>query len=339
MRCSIRRVLLSACAGIFLSATLTNASAEVTEVRFARQFSLGYLQFYLMEHHQLVEKHAKAARLPDVKVTWATINSPAAMNDALLSGTIDIVSGGVPGLVTIWARTQGTSNPVKGVVTMSSMPALLNSREARIKTIADFKPDDKIAMPGVKSTLQAIILQMAAAKQWGPSEYARLDPLTVGMPPPDATIALLSNAADVGSVFSVPPFQNQQLETPGIHTVLNSFDVFGGPHTFACVWTATQFREKNPKVFAAVIAAFREATMMMNESVKEASQLWIDRAKSKLPLDKVMAIAADPQVKWTMVPMNSMKFAEFMHCVGTIKVKPASWKDMFFPEIHDMPGS
>ena len=337
MRCFTFRATLSACVGILLSATITTASAEVSEVRFARQFSIGFLQFYLMEHRQLVEKHAKAAGLPGVKVTWATINSPAAMNDALLSDTIDIVSGGIPGLVTIWARTHGTSNPVKGVTTLSSMPALLNSREARIKTIADFKPDDKIAMPGVKSTLQAIILQMAAAKQWGPSEYARLDPLTVGMPPPDATIALLSNSAGVGSVFSVPPFQNQQLETEGIHTVLNSFDVFGSSHTFSSCWTGTQFREKNPKVFAAVIAAFKEATAMLNANVEDASQYWIDRAKSKLPLKKVMAIASE--AKWTMTPENTMKFAEFMHSVGTIKVKPADWKELFFPEVHGLPGS
>jgi len=28
-----------------------------------------------------------------------------------------------------------------------------------------------------------------------------------------------------------------------------------------------------------------------------------------------------------------------MYKIGSIKVKPASWKDMFFPEIHNLPGS
>ena len=87
------------------------AKAQAPEIRFARQFSMGYLQFNLMEKHQLLEKHAKALGIPEVKVVWATFNSPAAMNDALLSGSIDIVSGGVPGLLTIWARTQGTPMP------------------------------------------------------------------------------------------------------------------------------------------------------------------------------------------------------------------------------------
>ena len=154
---------------------------------------MGYLQFNVMEKHQLVEKHAKALGIPEVKVVWATFNSPAAMNDALLSGSVDIVSGGVPGLLTIWARTQGTPNAVKGVTAFSSQPILLNTRNPKIKSITDFTPQDKIALPAVKVSVQAMMLQMAAAKQWGQANFAKLDPLTVGMSPPDATIALLSD--------------------------------------------------------------------------------------------------------------------------------------------------
>ena len=153
---------------------------------------MGYLQFNLMENHQLLEKHAKAAGIPEIKVVWATFNSPAAMNDALLSGSVDIVSGGVPGLLTIWARTRGTPNAVKGVTTFSSQPILLNTRNPNVKSIADFTDQDKIAVPAVKISLQAMMLQMAAAKQWGQVNFAKLDPLTVGMSPPDSTIALLS---------------------------------------------------------------------------------------------------------------------------------------------------
>ena len=300
---------------------------------------MGYLQFNLMEKHQLLEKHAKAAGIPEVKVVWATFNSPAAMNDALLSGSVDIVSGGVPGLLTIWARTQGTPNAVKGIAAFSSQPILLNTRNPKVKTIADFTDQDKIAVPAVKISVQAMMLHMAAAKQWGAANYAKLDPITVGMSPPDSTIALLSGAGDITSVFSVPPFQYQQLEKEGIHTVLNSYDVFGGPHTFTVAWTSTQFRDKNPALYKALVAAFAEATEMLNKDVKEAAQLWIDNVKSKLTVEKVAEIASGKQVKWTMVPESTMKYADFMHSVGTIKMKPADWKELFFPEVHDLPGS
>jgi len=322
-------------AGLFAA----TAAAQAPEIRFARQFSMGYLQFNIMEHHQLLQKHAKAAGVGEVKVVWATFNSPAAMNDALLSGSVDIVSGGVPGLLTIWARTQGSANAVKGIAAFSSQPILLNTSNPKINRLADYTDQDKIALPAVKVSVQAMMLQMAAAKEWGEANYAKLDPITVGMSPPDSTIALLSGTSDITSVFSVPPFQYQQLEKPGIHTVLNSYEVFGGPHTFTVAWTTSQFRDKNPALYKALIAAFTEATEMLKADVRPASQYWIDNVKSKMTLDKVAAIAAGSQVKWTMVPESTMKYAEFMHSVGSIKVKPASWKDLFFPEVHDLPGS
>lgn len=317
----------------------TAVRAQVPEIRFARQFSMGYLQFNVMEQHKLLEKHAKALGIPEVKVVWATFNSPAAMNDALLSGSIDIVSGGVPGLLTIWARTHGTANAVKGIAAFTSQPVLLNTRNPNVKSIADFTEQDKIAVPAVKISLQAMMLQMAAAKQWGQANYAKLDALTVGMSPPDATIALLSDSAGITSVFSVPPFQYQQLEKEGILTVLNSYEVFGGPHTFTLAWTSSQFRDKNPALYKALIAAFDEATQMLNKDVKPAAQYWIDNVKSKLSVEKVAEIASGAQVKWTMVPESTMKYAEFMHAVGSIKVMPASWKELFFAEVHGLPGS
>lgn len=325
--------------GLLLSAFAGAAVAQVPEIRFARQFSMGYLQFNIMEKHQLLEKHAKALGLPEVKVIWATFNSPAAMNDALLSGSVDIVSGGVPGLLTIWARTHGTANAVKGIAAFSSQPILLNTSNAKIKSITDYTDKDKIALPAVKISVQAMMLQMAAAKQWGQANFGKLDALTVGMSPPDSTIALLSESTDITSVFSVPPFQYQQLEKPGIHTVLNSYDVFGGPHTFTVAWTSSQFHGQNAALYKALIAAFDEATHMLNKDVKPAAQYWLDNVKSKMAVEKVAEIASGKQVKWTMVPESTMKYAEFMLSVGTIKVKPSSWKDLFFPEVHGLPGS
>ena len=85
-------------------------------------------------------------------MVWATFNSPAAMNDALLSGSVDIVSGGVPGLLTIWARTQGSANAVKGITAFSSQPILLNTSNPKINNLTDYGEKDKIALPAVKLT-------------------------------------------------------------------------------------------------------------------------------------------------------------------------------------------
>ena len=315
------------------------ASAETKEIRLARQFSMGYIQFNVMQHHRLIEKHAKAAGLGDIKVTWATFNGPNMMNDALLAGSVDIVSGGVPGLVTLWSKTRGTPQEVRGISALSSQPFLLNSRNPAIKSLRDFTPKDKIALPAIKVSVQAVTLQMAAAKEWGDAAYNKLDALTVSMSPPDATTALLSGSAEITSVFSVPPFQFQQLENPAVHTVLNSYDVMGGPHTFTVAWTSKQFHDANPKTYAALVAAMREATEILNKDKRAAAQYWIEDSKSKLPLDMVHKIVAGPQVEWTLTPNNTMKYAAFMRKVGTIPAAPASWTELFFPEIQNLPGS
>ena len=90
---------------------------------------------------------------------------------------------------------------------------------------------------------------------------------------------------------------------------------------------------------AKLISAWEEATQMLGRDVKVASQYWIDDVKSKMTVEKVAEVATGPQVKWTMAPENTMKLAQFMHSVGSIKAMPSTWKDLFFPEIHALPGS
>jgi len=328
--------------GMLIASGMAAAScqpASAQEIRIARQFSMGYLQFNVMEHEKLLEKHAAMLGLKDVKIAWSTFNGPDAMNNALISDSVDIVAGGVPGLVTLWARTRGTANEVKGISALSSQPFLLNTRDERIKSIADLKESDRVAVPAVKVSVQAVTLQMAAAKQWGEKNYGKLDPLTVSMSPPDATIALLSGSGEVNCVFSVPPFQQTQLDKPGIRTILNSYDVMDGSHTFTVAWTSARFRDKNPALYKALIAALKEATGIVDKDRKKAAGYWIEDVKSKLPPDKVTAVISGPQVRWTMTPEHTMKFATFMQSVGSIKEAPKSWKDMFFPEVHDLSGS
>jgi NitT/TauT family transport system substrate-binding protein len=332
--------MIRVCIAALFAALLTvPAAAQVPEIRLARQFSMGYLQFNVMEHQGLIERHARALGLPQVKVSWLTFNGPAAVNDALLSGSLDVAAGGTPGLLVLWSRTRGTAQEVRGIAAMSSQPFLLNTRNPDVKTVADFTDKDRIAVPAVKVSIQAIALQMAAAKAFGPANFARLDTLTVSMAPPDSTIALLSGAGEVTAAFSVPPFQQQQLEKPGIHTVLNSYDVMDGPHSFTVAWTSARYREQNPLLYKALLAALEEATDIVNRDRRAAAALWIEDSKSKLPLDFVDKVVSGPQVRWTMVPENTMRFARFMQSTGMLKVAPASWQDYFFPEAHALNGS
>lgn len=313
-------------------------AADAAEIRLAEQFSMGYLQFNVMKRDRLIEKYATQRGLKDFKVSWQRFNGPVAMNEALLSNSTDIVSGGVPGLITLWDKTQGTSFEVKGICALSSQPFLLNTANPDIKSIKDFGERDRIGVPSIKVSVQAVVLQMAAAAAFGEENYAKLDPLTVSMSPPDATIAMLSGAGGVNSAFSVPPFQFQQLEQKNIHTVLSSFDVLG-PHSFTVAWTSARFRKDNPELYAAFLDAVKEATAIIAADPKGTAQSWIDDTGSKIPVETVTRVVMGPNVEWTMTPAATMKFAKFMRKVGTTKHEPASWKEMFFPEIAGLNGS
>jgi NitT/TauT family transport system substrate-binding protein len=118
-----------------------------------------------------MEEHAKAAGAGDITVTWAKFAGGNIMNDALLSDSLHFASGGVGPIVTLWAKTRGNLD-VKGVVAMNSMPLYLNTSNPDVKSIKDLGAKDKIALPAVKVSFQAVNLQMAAAKEFGGTSTA-----------------------------------------------------------------------------------------------------------------------------------------------------------------------
>jgi ABC-type nitrate/sulfonate/bicarbonate transport system substrate-binding protein len=101
------------------------AMAEVAEVRLARQFGVVYAPILIMEQQKLIEKHAAAQGLPDLKVAWTQFAGPAIMNDAILSNSIDFTAQGLPSLATLWDRTRNTIG-VKGVAAINDSPVYLD---------------------------------------------------------------------------------------------------------------------------------------------------------------------------------------------------------------------
>jgi NitT/TauT family transport system substrate-binding protein len=313
------------------------ARAEMSEINVAQQYGIGYLTLMLMEEQKLIEKHAKAAGI-DVKVGWAKFAGGNVMNDALLSGSLQFASGGVGPLVTLWARTRSNLD-VRAVAALNSMPLHLVTRNPNVKKLADFGPSDRIALPAVKVSVQAVLLQMGAEQAFGPGQQNRLDPLTVTMSHPDAMQALLSGQSEIDAHFGSPPFQYQEVARPGVHVVLNSYDVLGGPATFNVVWTTAKFKNENPKLYDAFVKALDEATAEINRDKHAAAEAYLRVSKDKDSIDNILKMMNDPNIVFTTTPQNMMKFAEFMAKTGAIKAKPESWRDLFFPNVYSLPGS
>lgn len=317
---------------------VTPARAETDEVKIATQYGIGYLPLTIMKHDKLIEKALAGEGLKDSRVSWVKLGAGSAANDALLSGSLDFASGGTGPAFILWDRTRDNVD-VRGVAALSSMPNLLVSSNPEVKTIRDLTDKDRIAMAGAGSSVQTIYLQMAAAKEWGIENYGKLNTLMVKLPHPDGLAALLSHSGSIDAQFTSPPFQYYALEKPGIHTVLNSYDVMGGPNTFLMVWATNKFRTANPKTYKAVLAALKQATDSINRDKKRAAQVYVAEGGGKEDVDKILKMMNDPQVSYTLTPERVLPFAQFMHRIGTLKTEPTSWKDLFFPEIHALPGS
>jgi len=336
-RRAIRFGLVSLVAMMSSWALVPAALAEMREIHVSRQYGISYLPLMIMEDQRLIEKHAKAAGV-DVKVEWSKFASGAVMNDAMLSGNLQFASGGVAPFTTLWAKTRGNID-VKGVSAINSMPLYLVTRNPNVKTLNDFTDKDKIALPAVKVSIQAVTLQMAAEKAFGPGQQNKLDHLTVSMAHPDAATALLSGKSEVTAHLGSPPFQYQELEQKGMHRVMNSYDVLGGPATFNVVWTTKKFHDENPKLYAAFVAALDEATAQINQDRPKAAETYLRISKDKDSPEDILKMLNDPEIRFTTTPNNTMKYVDFMHKIGSIAVKPDSWKEMYFPNAQNLQGS
>ena len=339
---SRRRVALGALAlpALCTPALIGTASAQVTAIRLGKQYGLPFLPQMVMEHGRLIEKHAAAQGLAGLTTGWITMSGPGPLNDALLSGGIEFVNVAPPALITLWEKSAATPRPVKALCTVQSMPYILVTRNPAVKSIADFTDKDKIAVPTVKISGQAMMIQMAAAKLWGPDQFERIDPFTISMGHPDATTAMLSGRSEITGHFCVAPFQYYELAAPGMHSVLKSYDTLGGPHTNGVQITTETFWKENPKICGAVFAGHEEANAFIKKHPADAAAIYIELSKDKRSsAAEIVKMITDPDIDYTTAPANVFTLAEFMKKTNRIKAAPASWKDLFLPIAHDLKGT
>jgi NitT/TauT family transport system substrate-binding protein len=298
---------------------------------------ISYLPLLMMVEDKLLEKHAAALGV-EVTARWQRFPRAAAMHDALVSGSLDFASGGVSQLLASWDKTR-TTVKVRGVGALVSMPIYLVSSNPHVKTVADFSAKDKIAVPEVRTSIQAVVLAMAAEKAFGKGQGSRLDPYCVAMGHPEAMAALVSGKSDVDAHFSAAPIMFEELARPGIHRVLDSYEVLGGPHTYNAVWTTTRFHDANPKVYAAFAGALKEADELIKADPATAAAVWMKAENVKtLTAKEVEDLVRNPEIEWTTTPRKFTAFASFMNQAGLLPSRPGDWHDFFFDDMAGRPG-
>lgn len=332
------KTLLGGLAAIAMAWSSTALAQEKTDISITRQPGILYLASHVMETQNLIEKHAAEEGLEGVTIEWRTFSGGGAQTDALLAGNVDIVNTGTGNLLLLWDRTRGR---VKGIVTSSAQPVIMVSNDPRIQSLDDIGPNDRIAVPTVGVSTQAILLQMAAAQKFGDDQIKKFDTNTVQLGHPDAVAAIANSRHEVKNHFSAPPFQYVQLKREGVHRVTDSREILGGPLTQATFFTTTQFAEANPVIVKAVREATEEAVEMIKADPRTALEAYKTVSGDQTSIDDLMAMMNEPHMldEFRTDPQGTMKFAEHLFKVGTLKTMPSAWTDYYLPESADLNGN
>ena len=309
---------------------VASASARAEgKIRIAEQFGVVYLLLNVAQDQKLIEKHGKRQGV-DIDVDWIKLSGGAATNDALLSNSVDVVGAGLGPLLTVWDRTAGKQN-VRAVASLGSFPYYLISTNPAVKSIADFGPKDRIALPAVTVSVQARILQMAAARQWGEAQFRKLDPLTQALPHPDAAAAVIAGKTEINAHFANPPFQEQELAgNPNAKIVLDSYQVLGGPSSATVLYATEKWVKENPKTYRAFLDALVEAAQLASTNPEAAADAYLRVNKNSIDRALLVKVIKNPKVQFSVAPQNTLGLAQFLHQVGAIRKKPESWRDYFF---------
>ncbi len=295
---------------------------------------VGFLPLLMMREHDLIEKHARAAGLEDLDVRWIELGGPAVVNDALLSGSVDFIAAGPPGFLTLWDRTYD-SIEVRGVGAIAALPMYLNTRAGHLSSLEDLAEQDKIAVTAVKVSIPAIVMQMYARERHGLDEATRFDRYTVTMTHPDGVVALLSGRGEITAHYTSPPFHHREREDPEVRTIQTTDDVVGPGTTFTMLSTTARYRAENPVAYEAVLAALREANEMIGADLEHAAEvLHAADGGAGFTAAELVDVLRDPDIEFKTEPANVVRYAQFMHEIGSIEHLPESSRDLFFPELY-----
>ena len=335
---SRRQALSAISGGASLLATPAIVAAQgPLKVAFVQQRGLLYLPVDLMVSGGILQKEASKLGLGQIEATATALSGPGPV-DAILSGAADYGTVALPSLLTIWEKTRGTANEVKAVGTVSNGAMTLYSINPNVKTLADFTDKDRIAVPTVRLSFNAMMLQMAAEKLW--NDPHRLDHLTVALGHPDAVAAPLCRVRQglhhrAYRRAALYRSRTQHSRRPHRHRQPQGVRRPAHPD-YAARHQADERKES--ALFQAVANALEESIKVADADKRAATVLWKDAQKAPESLDDLVAQLNDPGFEFTSQPHRIAYFAAFLHRIGSMKVQLADWKELFWEPAHQQHG-
>ena len=316
-----------------LLALLKPAHGE--EVRIGIGYGLAFLPVYVCEDLKLVEKHGREAHL-NLKPSYRRFPGAGPLDDAIASGELDMGPFGIVPLVVQWDKDKGTSRQVLAVSGITTLPLALLSSRADLRSLADLKPSDRIALPTATSP-QAYLLEMQSEKVFG--QYDKLRDRIEVMNPHDAVAALIAGSGPAAD-FASPPYTQVALEDVRVHKVLTSAEVIGGKSSFLIMGATRRYVAAHSKVPAAIDAAMAEAAKIIHDDPRRAAQIYLAHEPSKtLSAAAMTAIIGDVKDEFGSAVYGVQAFGDFLGRHGELKSPPKSWKEIVAPALLQSPST
>lgn len=275
---------------------------EKKVITIAYQGGIGYAPIHVLETQKFIEANYDG----EIEVKFQKLDSGAAINEGIIGGSIQI------GCMGIGPAASGVvaGIPYKCISNLSAQSSGLMSNDPSIKTLADIKSEDKIALVNTGS-IQHIILAMAADKYLG--DPHALDNNIAPMSHAEGMAALESGTVKLQLTSS--PFIYQERANDKFNELTEIADVWPSGTSFLIAMASTEL-EKDEKLFNAIDKAFDQAFDFINNN-KDA---FADIEVNYLGLDKdtVISYIDQPDCQFHKDIKGVSGIADFMYKAGFI---------------------
>ena len=285
---------------------------------------------------KLVEKYGKNAHL-ELRPSYQRFLGAGPLQEALGNGAIDMAPFGTAPLLAAWEKAKDTPRQIFAVSGLTTLPPVLLTNRPEVRTLADFRAADRIAVPSATSP-QLYLLQMQSEKVFG--QYDKLRGQIVVLSHPDAVADLLAAKDSVAGYFSSAPFTEIALADGRIHKVLSAADVIDGKASFLVIGATKAYIAAHPKVTEAIVKAMDEAAHIIHDDPRRAAEIYLAHEPSKtFDAAAIAAVLGDIKDEFGSAVHGIGAFADFMGRHGELKSPPANWKEIVAPALLNSPSS
>ncbi len=307
-------VLLASCGG-------SGGGSGGDQLNIAYQPGIGYAQILIMKQEGWLQEE-----LPEYEVSYRQLNSGSAIRDGMISGDIQVGSGGVGPFLIGYDSGVGW----KLLSGLNQMELWLMALDDQYQTLEDFEENDgRIATPAADS-IQAVVLRRGAQEMLGDADA--LDSNLVSQGHPEAQQALLSGQLD-GHLTS-PPFQFTERDE-GANTVLRSYDLFG-EHTFNSVFVQEEYYGENQEAMQTLYDTIQRATELIEDDPARAAEILSEESEGGDSPENFERYITEENVSYATEPRGFIEFAEFMQQIDLLDEVPESCADLVLDTLGEL---